>query len=134
MFVIFGVIIWFAIEKRRRAHFNRFWSSHHLCEFFSSPLLSYHIFLSRISAYKLFFFLFFLHWDVNDGLVIFFFALWQLHGMFCMIPTDNTTECDYWQVAAFWKYFLFSGLVFVFERILREVRSRHRTYISKNCS
>ena len=66
-----------------------------------------------------------------DWTVIFFFALWQIHGMFCMIPNDNTTKCDYMQVAVFWKYFLFSGIVFVFERILREVRSRHRTYISK---
>lgn len=48
-----------------------------------------------------------------------------------MIPNDNTTKCDFWQVGVFWKYFLVSGLLFVYERILREVRSRHRTYISK---
>lgn len=51
--------------------------------------------------------------------------------MFCMIPNDNTKKCDYWQVGVFWKYFLVSGVLFVYERVLREVRSRHRTYISK---
>lgn len=30
MTVSLGVMVWFAIEKRRRAHFERFWYSHHL--------------------------------------------------------------------------------------------------------
>lgn len=30
MWLSLGIIVWFAMEKRRRAHFERFWYSHHL--------------------------------------------------------------------------------------------------------
>ncbi|KAF8752169.1 NADPH oxidase [Rhizoctonia solani] len=72
-----GIMVWFAMEKRRRAHFERFWYSHHL--------------------------------------FIVFFINWQLHGMFCMIKPDRPPYCSFNTIG----------------RILREVRSRHRTYISK---
>lgn len=48
-----------------------------------------------------------------------------------MIKPDRPPYCDAWQIGVFWKYFLVAGLIFVSERVLREVRSRHRTYISK---
>ncbi|KAL4079010.1 NADPH oxidase B [Scleroderma citrinum] len=88
-----AVIVWFAMEKRRRASYERFWYSHHL-------------------------------------FVIFFFA-WQLHGMWCMIKPDREPYCSWNTIGVFWRYWLVGGLIWSFERILREVRSRHKTYISK---
>ena len=64
-------------------------------------------------------------------LFVVFFAGWQLHGMFCMIQPDRPPYCDAWQVGVFWKYVGCALLLFVGERVLREVRARHRTYISK---
>ncbi|KAF8508456.1 NADPH oxidase [Hysterangium stoloniferum] len=88
-----GVMVFFAIEKRRRAHFERFWYSHHL--------------------------------------FILFFVCWQLHGMFCMIKPDRPPYCSFNNIGVFWRYWLVGGVIFVYERVLREIRSRHRTYISK---
>lgn len=88
-----GIMVWFAIEKRRRAHFEWFWYSHHL--------------------------------------FIVFFINWQLHGMFCMIQPDRPPFCSFNTIGVFWRYWLVGGVIWIYERILREVRSRHRTYISK---
>jgi len=88
-----GIMVFYAVEKRRRAHFERFWYSHHL--------------------------------------FIIFFVCWQLHGMFCMIKPDRPPYCSFNNIGVFWRYWLVGGVIFVYERILREVRSRHRTYISK---
>ncbi|KAJ6551760.1 NADPH oxidase isoform 2 [Mycena capillaripes] len=60
-----------------------------------------------------------------------FFILWQLHGMFCMIPPDRPPYCSFNTIGVFWRYWIVGGLVWIYERILREVRSRHVTYISK---
>ncbi|KZT00716.1 NADPH oxidase [Laetiporus sulphureus 93-53] len=88
-----GIMVWYAMEKRRRANFERFWYSHHL--------------------------------------FIVFFLNWQLHGMFCMIQPDREPFCSWNTIGLFWRFWLTGGVIFIFERILREVRSRHRTYISK---
>ncbi|KAF8574915.1 NADPH oxidase B [Ramaria rubella] len=93
MTVCLGIMVFFAIEKRRQTHFERFWYSHHL--------------------------------------FIPFFVCWQLHGMFCMIKPDRPPYCSFNTIGVFWRYWLVGGVIFVYERILREVRSRHRTYISK---
>ena len=112
MVLALGAIVFFALEKQRRRHFERFWYSHHL--------------------------------------FIVFFVCWQLHGMFCMIQPDRPPYCSFNQIGVFWvsrpspalhapdlpvplpqRYWLVGGVIFVYERILREVRSRHRTYISK---
>ncbi|WWC67708.1 uncharacterized protein I206_101620 [Kwoniella pini CBS 10737] len=93
MWLALGIMVWFAMEKRRRAHFERFWYSHHL--------------------------------------FIIFFIGWQLHGMFCMIQPDRPPFCSAGTIGVFWKYWLPGGLVWISERILREVRARHVTYISK---
>jgi NADPH oxidase 2 len=90
-----GVMVWFALEKKRRrpnGGFEKFWYTHHL--------------------------------------FIILFICWQLHGMFCLIRPDNNS-CDYNVVGVFWRYWLPGGVVFIIERILREVRSRHITYVSK---
>jgi len=88
-----AIMVWYAIEKRRRNHFERFWYSHHL--------------------------------------FIVFFINWQLHGMFCMIKPDTPPFCSFMQIGVFWKYWLLGGAIYTYERVLREVRARHRTYISK---
>lgn len=93
MTICLGVMVWFAIEKRRRAHFERFWYSHHL--------------------------------------FIVLFINWQLHGMFCMIKPDRPPYCSSNTIGVFWRYWLVGGVIWIGERVLREVRSRHRTYISK---
>ncbi|GFZ49171.1 hypothetical protein JCM24511_06921 [Saitozyma sp. JCM 24511] len=93
MTVALLVMVWFALEKQRRAHFERFWYSHHL--------------------------------------FIVFFLCWQLHGMFCMIQPDRPPYCSANTIGVFWKYWLLGGVVWISERILREVRARHVTYISK---
>ncbi|GAA6004014.1 uncharacterized protein JCM10292_005838 [Rhodotorula paludigena] len=64
-------------------------------------------------------------------LAIPFFLLWQLHGMFCMIRPDRPPFCSFWQIGLFWLFWLGGGAVYIVERVLREIRSRHRTYISK---
>ncbi|KAG6839592.1 hypothetical protein C0991_001108, partial [Blastosporella zonata] len=88
-----ATMVFFAIEKRRRAHFERFWYSHHL-------------------------------------FIIFFFC-WQLHGMFCMIQPDRPPYCSFNNIGVFWRYWVVGGVIWTSERILREIRSRHVTYISK---
>lgn len=93
MWIALGTMVFFAIEKRRRAHFERFWYSHHL--------------------------------------FVVFFLLWQFHGMFCMIKPDRPPYCSFNTIGVFWRYWLVGGIIWIYERILREVRSRHRTYVSK---
>jgi NADPH oxidase 2 len=87
------IMVFFALEKRRRAHFEWFWYSHHL--------------------------------------FIVFFINWQLHGMFCMIQPDRPPYCSSNTIGVFWRYWLVGGLIWIYERVLREIRSRHITYISK---
>lgn len=96
MTVALAIIVWYAMESRKRrpnGGFEKFWYSHHL--------------------------------------FIIFFICWQLHGMFCMIKPDRPPFCSFNNIGVFWRYWLVGGLIFVFERVLREIRSRHRTYISK---
>ncbi|GAA6038559.1 hypothetical protein JCM8097_004630 [Rhodosporidiobolus ruineniae] len=93
MTICLAIIVWFAIEKRRRKRFEAFYFSHHL--------------------------------------FIPFFIAWQLHGMFCLIKPDRPPFCDYEQIGVFWKYWLVGGLIYIAERLAREVRSRHRTWIHK---
>lgn len=67
----------------------------------------------------------------SHHLFIVFFSAWQLHGMFCMIQPDRPPYCSFNQIGVFWKYWLVGGTIFLWERVLREIRSRHKTYISK---
>ncbi|GAA5884856.1 hypothetical protein JCM6882_007126 [Rhodosporidiobolus microsporus] len=93
MTICFAIMVWFAVEKRKRKYFERFWFSHHL--------------------------------------FVPFFVAWQLHGMFCLIKPDRPPFCDSRQIGVFWKYWLVGGLLYITERVLREVRCRHRTWIQK---
>ncbi|KAJ7288772.1 NADPH oxidase [Mycena rebaudengoi] len=67
----------------------------------------------------------------SHHLFIPFFILWQLHGMFCMIQPDRPPYCSWNTIGVFWRYWLVGGVIWIWERILRETRSRHVTYISK---
>jgi len=48
-----------------------------------------------------------------------------------MIKPDRPPFCSFNTVGVFWRYWLVGGVIWIIERILREVRSRHITYISK---
>ncbi|OJD12703.1 hypothetical protein AJ78_06735 [Emergomyces pasteurianus Ep9510] len=80
-----------AMEKSRRANFERFWYTHHL--------------------------------------FLVFFVFWAVHGAFCMIKPDFPPFCN--GIGVFWLFWMYGGAVYLLERIMREIRGRHRTYISK---
>lgn len=46
-----------------------------------------------------------------------------------MIKTDAGPFCQ--GTGVFWQFWMYGGFVYLLERILREVRGRHKTYISK---
>ncbi|CAG8568609.1 3572_t:CDS:2 [Dentiscutata heterogama] len=58
-----------------------------------------------------------------------FFGAWSFHGAFCMIKPDRPPYCN--DIAVFWKYWIASGVIYIGERILREIRARQKTFISK---
>ncbi|CAG8680403.1 3591_t:CDS:2 [Cetraspora pellucida] len=58
-----------------------------------------------------------------------FFGAWSFHGAFCMIKPDRAPFCN--DIAVFWKYWIASGVIYVSERILREIRAQQKTFISK---
>ncbi|KAF2800781.1 hypothetical protein K505DRAFT_344916 [Melanomma pulvis-pyrius CBS 109.77] len=80
-----------AMERFRRANFERFWYTHHL--------------------------------------FIIFFIFWSIHGAFCMIKPDFAPFCD--GIGVFWEYWMYGGFAYLAERTAREIRGRHKTYISK---
>lgn len=67
----------------------------------------------------------------SHHLFLVFFINWQFHGMFCMIKPDRPPYCSSNTIGVFWRYWLIGGVIWIFERVLREVRSRHVTFISK---
>lgn len=67
-------------------------------------------------------------WSVHH-LFIVFFMFWSIHGAFCMIKTDNAPFC--FGTGVFWEYWMYGGFCYLLERILREVRGRHKTYVTK---
>ena len=62
-------------------------------------------------------------------LFVIFFVFWSVHGAFCMIKTDNAPFC--FGTGVFWEYWMYGGFIYLLERVMREVRGRHKTYISK---
>lgn len=62
-------------------------------------------------------------------LFVIFFIFWSVHGAFCMIKTDAAPFCS--GTGVFWQYWMCGGFVYLVERMLREVRGRHKTFISK---
>ncbi|KAI9745869.1 MAG: hypothetical protein M1818_000550 [Claussenomyces sp. TS43310] len=67
-------------------------------------------------------------------LFVVFFVFWAIHGAFCMIQPDFAPFCvsvGSTAVGVFWQYWMYGGYVYLLERVAREIRGRHRTYISK---
>ncbi|KAI8866076.1 hypothetical protein GQ42DRAFT_165716 [Ramicandelaber brevisporus] len=62
-------------------------------------------------------------------LFIVFFAGFSIHGGFCFLRTDRPPYCG--AGSSFWKYWLFSGLLYGFERIMREIRARRQTVVTR---
>ncbi|KAF1946756.1 hypothetical protein EJ02DRAFT_335947 [Clathrospora elynae] len=62
-------------------------------------------------------------------LFIVFFLFWSIHGAFCMITPDFAPFCD--GIGVFWEYWMYGGFAYLAERVSREIRGRHKTYISK---
>ena len=56
-----------------------------------------------------------------------FFFFWSFHGAFCMITPDRPPFCS--QIGVFWKYWLVGGFLYLAERLAREIRGKHKTYI-----
>ncbi|THU92043.1 hypothetical protein K435DRAFT_758547 [Dendrothele bispora CBS 962.96] len=63
----------------------------------------------------------------SHHLFVLVFALWQLHGMFCLIKPDREPYCSWKNVGVFWRFWTAGGTIWIIERILREII----TYITK---
>ncbi|MCJ1415085.1 hypothetical protein MMC32_001415 [Xylographa parallela] len=62
-------------------------------------------------------------------LMVVFFVFWSIHGAFCMIKADAAPFC--FGTGVFYQYWGWGGFIYLAERIMREIRGRHKTYISK---
>ncbi|ORZ39625.1 ferric reductase NAD binding domain-domain-containing protein [Catenaria anguillulae PL171] len=62
-------------------------------------------------------------------LFLFFFAGLLPHGAFCFVKADKPPICAVG--GSFWKYFVGGGALYMIERVVRELRGRRETYISK---
>jgi len=62
-------------------------------------------------------------------LFVVFFVFWAVHGEFCMIKNDAAPFC--FGTGVFYQFWGWGGAVYLLERIMREVRGKHTTYISK---
>ncbi|KAL0260022.1 hypothetical protein SLS55_005766 [Diplodia seriata] len=67
-------------------------------------------------------------WYTHHFFII-FFVMWSIHGAFCMIRPDFAPYCN--TVGVFWQYWMYSGFLYLAERAAREVRGKHKTYVSK---
>ncbi|KAF8536028.1 ferric reductase NAD binding domain-containing protein [Trichophaea hybrida] len=65
----------------------------------------------------------------SHHLFLVFFFFWSFHGAFCMIKPDRPPFCA--GIGIFWKFWMVGGLFYLCERTWREVRGKHKTYISK---
>lgn len=62
-------------------------------------------------------------------LFVIFFVFWAVHGAFCMIKPDIPPFCS--GTGVFWQYWMYGGFLYLLERVMREIRGRHNTFISK---
>ncbi|KIW22822.1 uncharacterized protein PV07_11083 [Cladophialophora immunda] len=67
-------------------------------------------------------------WSVHH-LFIVFFVFWSVHGAFCMIKADTAPFC--FGTGVFWEYWMYGGFAYLLERVLREIRGRHKTFVTK---
>lgn len=72
-------------------------------------------------------------WYTHHFFIVFFF-FWSIHGAFCMIQPDFAPFCMSFGTSAigvFWQFWMYGGFIYMAERIAREIRGKHKTYISK---
>ncbi|TPX08147.1 uncharacterized protein E0L32_010214 [Thyridium curvatum] len=72
-------------------------------------------------------------WYTHHMFIV-FFVFWSIHGAFCMIQPDFAPFCvsvGTTAIGVFWQYWMYSGFIYLAERIAREIRGKHKTYISK---
>ncbi|KAL9111538.1 MAG: hypothetical protein Q9227_004026 [Pyrenula ochraceoflavens] len=62
-------------------------------------------------------------------LFIIFFVFWSIHGAFCMIKPDTPPFCA--NIGVFYLFWSYGGFIYLLERIARELRGRHKTFVSK---
>ncbi|KAI9145003.1 ferric reductase NAD binding domain-containing protein [Paraphysoderma sedebokerense] len=67
-------------------------------------------------------------WYIHHLFLVFFGALLP-HGAYCFVKADQGAPCAVG--GNFWKYFVGGGILYTIERILREIRARQLTYLSK---
>lgn len=91
MLICLCLMAFTAVDRFKKANFERFWYTHHL--------------------------------------FVVFFLFWSFHGAFCMIKPDRPPFCN--SIGVFWKFWVAGGMIYLVERTLREVRGRHKTFISK---
>ncbi|KAJ2857416.1 hypothetical protein J3B02_001012 [Coemansia erecta] len=65
-----------------------------------------------------------LFWNLHHLYVI-YFACFSIHGGFCLLKSNLPPFCS--TGAAFWKYWVASGLIYLFERLSREFRANVRS-------
>lgn len=72
-------------------------------------------------------------WYTHHMFIV-FFMFWSIHGAFCMIQPDVAPFClsiGTQAIGVFWQYWMYGGFIYLAERVAREMRGRHKTYISK---
>ncbi|KAH8897300.1 hypothetical protein GQ53DRAFT_507761 [Thozetella sp. PMI_491] len=72
-------------------------------------------------------------WYTHHMFIV-FFIFWAIHGAFCMVQPDFAPYCvsiGTSAVGVFWQYWMYGGYAYLGERIARELRGRHKTYVSK---
>lgn len=72
-------------------------------------------------------------WYTHHMFIV-FFMFWSVHGAFCMIQPDVAPFCisvGTQAVGVFWQYWMYGGFIYLAERVAREMRGRHKTFISK---
>jgi NADPH oxidase len=67
-------------------------------------------------------------WYTHHLFLVFFAGLLP-HGAFCLVKADSPPYCS--PGGKFWKYFVAGGCFYMVERIVRELRGRRATFISK---
>ncbi|KAF2459341.1 ferric reductase NAD binding domain-containing protein [Lineolata rhizophorae] len=67
-------------------------------------------------------------WYTHHFFIV-FFIFWSFHGAFCMIKTDFAPFCA--GIGVFWQYWMWGGFIYLAERVAREWRGRHKTFVSK---
>ncbi|KAI9298789.1 hypothetical protein K502DRAFT_345677 [Neoconidiobolus thromboides FSU 785] len=67
-------------------------------------------------------------WYTHHLFAVYFFGF-SIHGVYCLVKPDGPPFCR--DGGSFYKYWLLSGILYLIERILRELRGFQHTVVSK---